>query len=87
MLNTAAMQMRWEVSGERLYQLESEQKELRRARALIARLRAEIEVLKDEKRAQATIVSGCYHHISVSGNLQKKWAIKFVARKLGISFK
>ena len=82
-----ALQERWEVPGERLFQLESDQKELKRANALIARLRAEIEVLKDEKAGQAKTFSEAYHHISVIGNLQKKWAIKFVAHRLGISFK
>jgi len=86
-MNAQALQERWEVSGEKLFQLESDQKELKRANALIARLRAEIDVLKDEKAEQAKTISEAYHHISVSGNLQKKWAIKFVARKLGISFK
>ena len=66
----------------RLEKLESDSRELVRARALIARLRAENEVLRDEKRRFAGTVESVKRHISIAGNPSKKWAVMLVKKHL-----
>lgn len=66
----------------RLEKLQSDSKELKRADALIARLRAENEVLKRERKAILSLVHGLKRHISIAGNHQKKWAVAFVSSKI-----
>ena len=61
---------------------EAAEEDLRRAKALIARLRAENEVLKSEKRRFIGTVDATKRHISVAGNAQKKWAVTLVKAQL-----
>ena len=61
---------------------EKAEEDLRRANMLIARLRAENEVLKSEKRRFIGVVDGAKRHISVAGNAQKKWAVTLVKAQL-----
>lgn len=56
--------------------------DLRRAKALIARLRAENAALKAEKRSVVGVLDACKRHISVAGNPHKKWAVTFVKSQL-----
>ena len=58
------------------------EEELRRANALISRLRAENEVLKDENRMFVGVVNSTKHHIAVAGNAHKKWAVTLVKSQL-----
>lgn len=58
------------------------EKELHRATMLIARLRAENEVLKAEKRRLISTVDATKRHISITGNVQKKWAVTLVKAQL-----
>lgn len=62
--------------------VQSAEYELRRANALISRLRAENEVLKDEKRLFVGVVNSTKHHIAVAGNAHKKWAVTLVKSQL-----
>lgn len=66
----------------RLEQLESDSKDLARAKALIARLRAENEALKAEKKLFVSVVDSTRRHISVAGNSHKKWAVLLVKKRL-----
>lgn len=52
--------------------------DLHRAQALIARLRAENEVLKSEKRRFIGVVDAAKRHIAIAGNAHKKWAVTLV---------
>ena len=61
---------------------ESIGEDLRRAKALISRLRAENDVLKDEKRRFISTVDATKRHIAVAGNPQKKWAVTLVKAQL-----
>ena len=65
-----------------LDQLQSDSKDLKRAKALIERLRAENEVLKLERKAITSLVQSLKRHNSIAGNAHKKWAVAFVANKL-----
>ena len=58
------------------------EEDLRRAKALIARLRAENEALKAEKRRFISTVDAAKRHISIAGNTQKKWAVTLVKAQL-----
>ena len=58
------------------------EEDLRRADALIARLRAENEVLKSEKRRFIGVVDAAKRHIAIAGNTHKKWAVMFVKTQL-----
>jgi hypothetical protein len=62
--------------------LSSAQSDLRRAKALIARLKAENQVLRDEKRKFMEVVVATRRHISIAGNAQKKWAVGLVRAEL-----
>jgi len=62
--------------------LERALSDLERAKSLIARLRAENQVLKDEKRRFVVTVSGCRHHIGIAGNATRKWVIGIVLAQL-----
>jgi hypothetical protein len=73
---------KWQVSLSRLVDLERKEKELVRANALIERLRAENQVLKDEKVKFFSVLQSLKRHILVSGNIHKKWAIFFAITKL-----
>ena len=64
------------------HRADSAEEDLRRATALIARLRAENEVLKAEKRCFIGIVDATKRHISIAGNAQKKWAVALVKSRL-----
>ena len=64
------------------YQIKTIQEDLRRANALIDRLRAEANVLKDEKKKFISIVDETKRLISVSGNCHKKWAVTLVKSRL-----
>lgn len=55
---------------------------LRRAELLIARLRAEIKVLKSEKLRFIDVVDAAKRHIAIAGNVQKKWAVALVKAQL-----
>lgn len=56
--------------------------DLRRANALIARIRAENEALKAERRRIISVIDATKRHISIAGNHHKKWAVAFVKSKL-----
>lgn len=56
--------------------------ELARSRALIERLRAENQVLRDEKRKFMEVVENCKRHISVAGNCHKKYGVALVKSQL-----
>lgn len=58
------------------------EEDLRRAKALIARLRAGNAVLKAEKRRFIGTVDAAKRHISIAGNVQKKWAVTLVKAQL-----
>jgi hypothetical protein len=58
------------------------EEDLRRAKALIARLRAENEVLKSEKRLFIGVVDAAKRHIAIAGNTHKKWAVTLVKAQL-----
>lgn len=58
------------------------EEDLCRAKALIARLRAENEVLKAEKRRFIGTVDATKRHISIAGNAHKKWAVTLVKAQL-----
>jgi hypothetical protein len=62
--------------------LSSTQTDLRRARALIARLRSENQVLRDEKRKFLAVVAATRRHISIAGNTQKQWVVGLVKSQL-----
>lgn len=61
---------------------DSAEEDLRRAKALIARLRAENEALKSEKRRFVVTVDAARRHILIAGNAHKKWAVTFVKAQL-----
>ena len=56
--------------------------ELARATALVARLRAENQVLKDEKTRFMSVVDSTRRHISIAGDTKKKWAVSLVKSQL-----
>lgn len=56
--------------------------ELKKARALIERLRFENQVLRDEKRKFLEVVEMCKRHISVAGNCHKKYGVALVKSQL-----
>lgn len=58
------------------------EEDLRRADALIARLRAENEVLKSEKRRFIGVVDAAKRHIAIARNAHKKWAVTLVKAQL-----
>jgi hypothetical protein len=62
--------------------LSSVQSDLRRAKALIGRLKAENEVLRDEKRKFMEVVTSTRRHISIAGNAQKQWVVGLVKAQL-----
>lgn len=80
--------MKWEISGHRLKRLESDSKELRRAKALIERLRAENRALKTElssrEAEQREIVMRTLHGDQIARNLSRVFAIKLLAKRLRI---
>lgn len=56
--------------------------ELDKARALIERLRAENQVLKDERKRFIEVVENCKRHITIVGNPLKKYAVALVKSQL-----
>ena len=56
--------------------------DLARSLALIERLRAENQVLRDEKRKFMEVVEMCKRHISVAGNCHKKYGVALVKSQL-----
>jgi hypothetical protein len=83
MLTTMADNMRWEVDGWRLRQLEQDHKDLKRAKACIKRLRAYNRALKEEQRRQRNALVACYDkHTSFA----HKYGIIMAAHALGIPF-
>lgn len=62
--------------------VETREKELHRARLLIARLRAENQVLKAEKSRFLSVVETTKRHIAIAGNAQKKWTVSLVRAQL-----
>lgn len=88
-LETQMLEDGWYVKGSRLKEfeqgmrdLEKTKAELQKAQRLIALLRAENQVLKDEKSRFISTVDACKHHISISGNLAKKYAVCLVKSQL-----
>lgn len=70
------------ISLARLESLEQDAKDLKRAQALIARLRAENEMLRLEKKRFAGVVEAAKRHISIAGNPMKKYAVCLVKAQL-----
>lgn len=73
---------KFQLSLGRIIELQEKEKELERAQALIARLRAENAVLKDEKKCILSCIDDIKRHISIAGNTHKKWAVTFVKTQL-----
>jgi hypothetical protein len=73
---------KFQMSLGRIIELQEKEEELARAKALIARLRAENAVLKDEKKCIISYIDSLKRHISIAGNAHKKWAVTFVKTQL-----
>lgn len=66
----------------RLEYLEQAAKDLEQANKLIARLRAENTVLKDDRARMWGVVDATRRHISIAGNAHKKYGVALVASQL-----
>ena len=67
---------------EKLQESEALKAELMKAKGLIARLRAENQVLRDEKKLFLRTVDNCKRHIAISGNAARKYAVCLVKSQL-----
>lgn len=73
---------KFQLSLGRIIELQEKEKELERAQALIARLRAENAVLKYEKKCILSCIDDIKRHICIAGNTHKKWAVTFVKTQI-----
>lgn len=72
----------WNITESRLRHLEQCERDLSFANNLIARLRAENQVLKDEKKRFVSTIENCKKHISICGNAHKKYGVAFVKSQI-----
>lgn len=73
---------KFQMSLGRIIELQEKEENLARAQALIARLRAENNVLKEDKKCILSFIDSLKQHISIAGNHHKKWAVTFVKSRL-----
>lgn len=61
---------------------EAAETDLARARAMIARLQAELVLMREERKNVMNVVRATRHHIAISGNTSRKYAIGLVEKRL-----
>ena len=67
-----------QISLQRLEWMEQDSKDLKRAKALIARLRAENAVLKQEKKNMLSCLDSMKNDSLIEGNAHKKYAATLI---------
>lgn len=63
-------------------QLLSDRKDLARAKNLVKRLRAELQVMRDERKKFVSVVKDTKHNISVAQNNKARWTVALILTKL-----
>ncbi len=75
--------MRWEVDGDKLLQLETDSRDLKRAKALIRRLRVENRYLEHERAESRNRLVALYDKMK---SLPHKYGVTMAAHVLSIPF-